>query len=98
MLHAMPGPFGERRIVGEIVAAGRRGAAMRLDDQIEGEGLRRLHHAQTAAIERFGHALGSSIFLTVSAMAMAGTAAPFFSAASIARVISAPLRNGRAAS
>ena len=44
----MPGPFGERRIVGEIVAACLRGAAMRLEQRRESEGLRRLHRAQAA--------------------------------------------------
>ena len=56
---AMARPFGERRIVGEIVEAGRSGAAMGVEDQIEGKGLRRLHDPQPAAIERCRQAAAS---------------------------------------
>ena len=52
---AMAGPFGERGIVGEVLEAGGGGAPMRIENEIEGESLRRLHHAQPAAVERFGH-------------------------------------------
>ena len=52
---AMAGPFGERGIVGETFKAGRGGAPMRIENEIEGESLRRLHDAQPAAIERFGN-------------------------------------------
>ncbi len=51
----MAGPFGQCRVVGEILAAGGSGAVMKVHDEIEGEGLRRLHCAQAAAIERFAH-------------------------------------------
>ena len=37
------GPFGERGVVGEIVAASRGGAAVRVEQRREGEALRRLH-------------------------------------------------------
>src|SRR6185369_5909334 len=43
--HAMARPFGERGIVGEVLTTGRRRAPMRLEQQVEAEGLRRLHHS-----------------------------------------------------
>ena len=42
------GPFGERGIVGEIVAALRGRAAMRGEQRREGESLRRLHRRSAA--------------------------------------------------
>ena len=54
----MPGPFGERGIVGKIFTTRGRRAPMRRHDQIEDEGLRRLHHAQVIAIEGLGHVRG----------------------------------------
>ena len=97
--HRHAGPFGQRGIVGEIVAARRGGAAMRGEQRREGEGLRRLHGAQIAlrssvAITR----PSSSTCLTVSVTGSAGTAAPCVGAAAIARATSAAETNGRAAS
>ena len=51
----MAGPFGERGVVGEVIEFLFGRAPMRIDDQLEAERLRRLHHAQEAAIERLGH-------------------------------------------
>ena len=49
-----PGPFGERGVVGEIVARGLQRAPVRVDDRGKSEGLRRLHRAQQRAVERAG--------------------------------------------
>ena len=50
----MPGPFGQRGVVGEILAAFAGGAAMRLEQRGELERLRRLHRAQLRAVDRAG--------------------------------------------
>ena len=92
------GPFGQRGVVGEIVAALLGGAAMRVEQGGEGEGLRRLYQAQWSAIERFFDGAVGSTRLTVSVTGSAGMAAPVFSAAAIARAIRSALANGRAAS
>ncbi len=47
-------PFGKRRVVGEIGAAGGGRFAMGLEQQRKGEGLRRLHQPQAGAVERPG--------------------------------------------
>ena len=52
---AMAGPFGQGGIVGKIIAPRGRGFAVRRHDKIEGESLRRLHHAKVAAVERLDH-------------------------------------------
>jgi hypothetical protein len=52
---ALAGPFGKRGIVGKAFETGRSRAPMRLEDQIEAEGLRRLDDAQSGAVKRFGH-------------------------------------------
>ena len=52
-INRMACPFGKRRVVGKIVPAGRRGAAVKFDDNVIGERLRRLHRAQAAAVKRF---------------------------------------------
>ena len=49
-----PGPFGQRGVVGEIVAAGGSGLAVRVEQRGKGERLRRLHAAQLRAVERAG--------------------------------------------
>jgi hypothetical protein len=49
---AVAGPFGKRGVVGKILEPRRSGTPVGFDDEAEGEGLRRLHHAQPAAIER----------------------------------------------
>ena len=54
--HLESGPFGQRGIVGEILAAGRLRAPMRLEQGRKAEGLRRLHDAQMRAVERAGDA------------------------------------------
>ncbi len=46
------GPFGERGVVGEILAACRGRAAMGASSAGEGEALRRLHQPQRVAVER----------------------------------------------
>ena len=56
--HRDAGPFGERGIVGEILAAGRFCARVRLVERREIKGLRRLHDAQAGAVERSGDAAG----------------------------------------
>ena len=94
---AMTGPFGERGVVGEILAPCRRRAAMRGEDQIEGESLRRLHDAQPVAVERFGDTRRIDRLDGVGD-GDAGTAAPPAWPAAMARAIRAPVRNGRAAS
>ena len=48
-------PFGECGVVGEVVAALRGGAAVRLEQSGEREALRRLHQAQRIAVERLMH-------------------------------------------
>ena len=48
---ALSGPFGERSIVGEILAARGRGAAVGVEQHRKGEGLRGLHHAQVGAVD-----------------------------------------------
>ena len=50
---AVPGPFRESGIVGKAVETGRGRAAMRIEDQIEGKCLWRLHDAQSTAVEGF---------------------------------------------
>ena len=50
-----PGPFGKRRIIGEIVPAGRRGAPVRIQDAFERKGLRCLHEAQPGPVESTGN-------------------------------------------
>ena len=94
----MAGPFGERGVVGKVLAAGRRRATMRVDDQIKGKRLRCLHDAQPTAIERFDDALVLIDFFTVSATERQEPPRGVLPPAAIARVISAPVRNGRAAS
>ena len=49
-----PRPFGQCGIVGEVVPAGRCGAPVRIQYALESEGLRRLHEAQSGAVERAG--------------------------------------------
>ena len=68
------------------------------DDDIIGERLRRLHRAQAAAVERFADQSGSSICLDRIGDGDGRHGGAVRLAASMARVISAPLRNGRAAS
>ena len=73
------GPFGERGVVGEIVAARRRGLAMRVEQRREREGLRRLHRAQARARSTVPATWPSaSTRLIVSVTARAGIAAPVF--------------------
>ena len=93
-----PGPFGQRRIVGKILAAFAGGAPMRVEQRGEGEGLRRLHRAQRGAVERRATRLSASISFTVSVTGRAGIAAPLLPRAAIARPTSAAEVNGRAAS
>ena len=45
-------PFGERRIIREIIALVARRAAMRVEDRVEAEHLRRLRDAQPRALGR----------------------------------------------
>ena len=49
-------PFGERGVVGEIVAARRCRPPMRVEQGGKAEGLRRLHHAQMHAVDGAGDA------------------------------------------
>ncbi len=44
------GPFDQRGVVGEVVAPGGSGLAVRVEQRGEGEGLRRLHAAQFRAV------------------------------------------------
>ena len=95
----MAGPFGERGVVGEIVAAGRRGAAMRVEQRGEGEGLRGLHRAQAALRSSVSITQpAASTVLTVSVTAMTGTAAPRFAPPRSRARSAPPTANGRAAS
>ncbi len=48
----MARPGGDRAVVGQVADAFAARAPMRLEDQIEAEGLRRLHRAQRGAIRR----------------------------------------------
>ena len=50
--HRQSRPFGQRGIVGEIAAALARGAAMRVENHVEAESLRRLRDAQPRALRR----------------------------------------------
>ena len=50
---AVAGPFDKRGIVGKTVEPGFGGAAVRIENQIESECLRRLHDPQPAAVESF---------------------------------------------
>src|SRR5579863_3745695 len=54
---AVAGPFGERGVVGKILAASCRRAMMRVEDEIKGKRLRCLHEAQPTAVKRFDDAL-----------------------------------------
>ena len=53
--HRVTRPFCKRGVIGEVLAACGRRAAMGVDNEIESEGLRRLHHAQLIAIECLDH-------------------------------------------
>ena len=71
------GPFGQRGIVGKILAAFAGSAAMRIEQGRVGERLRRLHGAQRGAVERGGDTRSSSsTSFTVSVTGRPGTAAP----------------------
>ena len=50
--HRQSRPFGERGIVGEIVAAVARGAAVGVENDVEAERLRRLRDPQPRALRR----------------------------------------------
>ena len=97
--YAMAGPFGERGVVGEIVAAGGRGAAVRVHDERRRQRLAGSAPCASGCDRAFRSPCpAASTFFTVSVMATAGTAAPCSFAAVMARAIRAPLKNGRAAS
>ena len=49
-------PFGERGVIGEVVAGGRLRAPVRLEDRRKAKGLRRLHGAKLSAVEGAGDA------------------------------------------
>ena len=97
--HRQSRPFRERRIVGEIVAALARRAAMGVENHVDSEtpaAFARCASARAPASPR--HCRSSSTSLIVSVTGIAGTAAPVRPAASIAREISAGVTKGRAAS
>src|SRR5262249_35492154 len=91
------GPFGERRVVGEVVAAGRGGAPMGVEQGPERKGLRRLHRHQARTVERVGDAPGGVDLLDRVAH-RPGPAARRSPRARIARRIRAADADGRAAS
>ena len=96
--HRQSRPFRQRRVVGEIAAAFAGGAAVRVENNVESERLRRLRDPQARALRcRFDVAVAPTS-LTVSVTGIAGIAAPVRPAASIAREISAAETNGLAAS
>ena len=82
---AVAGPFGERSIVGKVLATGRCGTLVGLNDEIKGEGLRCLHQPQAAAIKRLGYSFPFIDLLDRVGDGTAGTAARCSAAASIAR-------------
>ena len=86
-LHA--GPFGERGVVGEVVAPLRRRAPVRGEQGCVGKALRRLDGAQAPRSSVCCTKPCASTVFTVSVTASPGTAAPPSRAASIARAISA---------
>ncbi len=56
--HRQAGPFGERGVIGKIVASGGGSATMRIQNWGIAECLRRLHRPQCVARERCGHPAG----------------------------------------
>ena len=52
------GPFGQRRVIGEVLAPGGARPLMGLQQDREGERLRRLHQAKWRALDRSGHDAG----------------------------------------
>ena len=95
---ALSGPFGKRGIVGEILAARGRGAAVRVEQHREGEGLRRLHHAQIGAVDGRDDRAGAVDLLDGVGDGDGRDGGAGRAAASMARVTKASDKNGRAAS
>ncbi len=93
-----PGPFGDRRVVGEVVAAGRVSLLMRRQDRREGEALRRLRGKQPGPRHRASTDPSASARFSVSATGRAGRAPAPAAAAAITRSISAGSTKGRTAS
>ena len=51
-------PFGERGVVGKIIAPCGGGALVRIEEDGKAERLRGLHHAQLRSVDRAGYAAG----------------------------------------
>src|SRR5665213_3432944 len=93
-----PGPFGERGVVSEVLSALRGGAAVCVEQCLEGKTLWRLHQAQCGAVDRAAdQASGIDGLHGIGDGQSRDRRAGFFAAA-IARDTRAALANGRAAS
>ena len=88
----VPGPFHQRRIVGEAVQRGCLGRLMRRQQRLEAEGLRRLDADELVARRRLGDMAAASMRLTVSVTGQAGMAAPWPHAELRSRARSGPAR------